>query len=73
MLKKLTPQYLIKLVFQIIPSPEDSHIYRKARKNVLRVQRTRTFIGALTNVRVRWTRGNCSFAFSINVQVLWTC
>jgi hypothetical protein len=45
----------------------------ETRKNVLRVQRTRTFIGALTNVRVRWTRGNCSFADSINVQVLWTC
>jgi hypothetical protein len=60
-------------VFGIIPSPADSHICRKNEKKVLRVQRTRIFIGALINVRVRWTRGNRSFADSTNVQVLWTC
>jgi hypothetical protein len=58
--------------FQELTSPEDLHIYRKFKELVLRVQRTRTFVSAPIDVRVRWTRRTFFLGFSTNVRVRWT-
>jgi hypothetical protein len=68
----LNTEGYIKISFNKLKSPEDSYIYRKTIE-LCSPSPADSYIYERVDVRVRWTRGNRSFANSINVQVLWTC